>query len=52
MDFLSARTKKRDRCKETALVKVQLYLDILKSSCQSKFYINVCQASVFTIKQF
>ena len=36
--------------KEVALAKVRVYLDILKRSCLNKFYINVHQASVFTIK--
>ena len=50
MDFLSARTKKSGCREEVALVKVRVYLDILKSSCLNKFYSNVHQASVFTIK--
>ena len=44
MDFLSAGTKKSNLCKEVALAKVRLYLDILKSSCLIKFYSNVRQA--------
>ena len=50
MDFLSSGTKKSRCRKEVALAKVQVYLDILKSSRLNKFYINVHQASVFTIK--
>ena len=47
MDFLSAVTKKSGHCKEVALAKVRLYLDILKSSCLNKFYSNVRQAIFF-----
>jgi len=51
MDFLSARTEKSGHCEEVGLAKVQLYLDILKSSCLNKFYSNVREAIFFfTIK--